>query len=96
MICDVGLNTTEFDDIPTPQLDSQTNPKQLKIPLKSASYRVDSPEAENALTEYYTVVMKCLTLTTEHKIQVFKFNRKFYDWLTKNVRCHLTCLKLTF
>lgn len=73
-------------DIPTPQLDNNKNPKELTVPLACpTTFKVDSPEAQDALTQYYKVVMKCLTMTTQHKIQVFRFNRRFYDWLTQAV-----------
>uniref|UniRef100_A0A1B6FXL1 Uncharacterized protein n=1 Tax=Cuerna arida TaxID=1464854 RepID=A0A1B6FXL1_9HEMI len=87
-----GGNITQLLDIPTPKLDSNKDPKELTVPLNvtsPATYRVDSPDADNVLTQYYKVVMRCLTLTTEHKIQVFKFNRKFYDWLSQAVLPHL-------
>lgn len=78
-------NLTE-KDIPTPCLDNNSEPKELTVPLANPStYKLDSPQAVGALTQYYKVVMKCLTLTTEHKIQVFKFNKRFYDWLEKAV-----------
>uniref|UniRef100_A0A1B6MEN4 Uncharacterized protein n=1 Tax=Graphocephala atropunctata TaxID=36148 RepID=A0A1B6MEN4_9HEMI len=86
-----GGNITQTD-IPTPKLDSNKEPKELTVPLNltsTSTFKVDSPDAENVLTQYYKVVMKCLTLTTEHKIQVFKFNKRFYDWLTQAVLPHL-------
>uniref|UniRef100_A0A1B6JVD7 Uncharacterized protein n=1 Tax=Homalodisca liturata TaxID=320908 RepID=A0A1B6JVD7_9HEMI len=85
-------NITQLLDIPTPKLDSNKEPTELTVPLNvtnPATYKVDSPDADNLLTQYYKVVMKCLTLTTEHKIQVFKFNKKFYDWLSQAVLPHL-------
>ncbi|XP_054276570.1 uncharacterized protein LOC128995578 [Macrosteles quadrilineatus] len=77
-------------DICTPKLDDNKDPQELTVPLKSpTTYKIDSPEAENVLPQYYKVMMKCLTLTTGHKIQVFKFNKEFYDWLTQAVLPHL-------
>lgn len=73
-------------DVCTPKLDNNKDPQELTVPLKSpTTYKIDSPEAENVLPQYYKVMMKCLTLTTGHKIQVFKFNKEFYDWLTQAV-----------
>lgn len=72
-------------NIPTPQLDNNENPTKLKVPSENSAYSIDSPEAGIALTSYYKIVMKCLTLKNKHKRMIMRFNKDLYHWLSEAV-----------
>uniref|UniRef100_A0A1B6CVF7 Uncharacterized protein n=1 Tax=Clastoptera arizonana TaxID=38151 RepID=A0A1B6CVF7_9HEMI len=74
----------------TPQLDDNENPTKLKVPTSANSdYHLDNPEAGVALTKYYVIVIKCLSLNKQKRNLVLRFNQQLYDWITNAVLPHL-------